>query len=249
MDAVMGKVSQQFVDRLLRAAQSEVGQLAGAPLQALMQLAAAPLPQLSFNRTRTALLRAGGLKIGKGSQIMGPVVITGHGIWSELFEIGSQTYVTGPLRVDLAERITIGDRVNIGHSVTLLTVDHEIGPADRRCGFLESGPIVIQNGVWIAANATILPGVTIGEASVVAAGALVTRDVAPNTLVAGVPARVIRHLPPDGLVGSRQRRTERYSEPPVTRRSGALAPESYLSATSNTVMEYGAKSLSSDPLG
>src|SRR5262245_31019890 len=123
MDAVMGKLSQEFVERVLRAAQSEVGQLATAPLQVLAQLAAGPLPQLAFNRTRTALLRAGGLKIGKGSQIMGPVVITGGGIWSELFEIGSQTYVTGPLRVDLAERVTIGDRVNIGHSVTLLTVD------------------------------------------------------------------------------------------------------------------------------
>ena len=249
MVAVMGKVSQEFIERVLRAAQSEVKPLVDAPLQVLMQMAAAPLPQLSFNRTRTALLRAGGLRIGKGSQIMGQVVITGHGIWSELFEIGSRTYITGPLRVDLAERVTIGDCVNIGHSVTLLTVDHEIGPAERRCGFLESGPIVIQSGVWIAANVTILPGVTIGESSVVAAGALVTRDVAPNTLVAGVPARVIRHLPPEGLVGSRQRRTERYTEPPVTRRSAALAPESYLSATSNTVMEYGGKSLSSDPLG
>ena len=245
----MGKLSQQFLDRVLRAAQSEVGQLAAAPLQALMQLAAAPLPQLSFNRTRTALLRAGGLKIGKGSQIMGPVVITGGGRWQELFEIGEQTFVTGPLRVDLAECVTIGDNVNIGHSVTLLTVDHEIGSSERRCGFRESGPIVIRNGVWIAANATVLPGVTVGESSVVAAGALVTRDVAPNTLVAGIPARVIRHLPPEGLAGGRQRRTERYTEPPVTRRSSAPPPDSYLSATSNTVMEYGGKSLSSEPLG
>jgi maltose O-acetyltransferase len=248
MDAGVGKLSARFAERVLRAAHSEVGHLTAAPLQALMQVAAAPLPQLSFNRTRTALLRAGGLKIGRGSQIMGPVVITGEGLWSELFEIGEHTYVTGPLRVDLAERVTIGDSVNIGHSVTLLTVDHEIGPSDRRCGFRESGPIVIQRGVWIAANATILPGVTVGEASVVAAGALVTRDVPPNTLVAGVPARVIRHLPPEGLVGGRQRRTERYTEPPITRRSGA-APESYLSATSNTVMEYGGKSLSSEPPG
>src|SRR4051812_33458644 len=103
MDTAWGKVSASLVDRVLRAAHSEVGQLAAAPLQALMQVASAPLPQLSFNRTRTALLRAGGLKIGKGSQIMGPVVITGGGLWADLFEIGEHTYVTGPLRVDLAE--------------------------------------------------------------------------------------------------------------------------------------------------
>jgi maltose O-acetyltransferase len=174
-----------------------------------MQLVAAPLPQLSFNRTRTALLRAGGMKIGKGSQIMGPVVITGPGRWRELFAIGEQTFVTGPLRVDLADKVTIGDLVNLGHSVTLLTIDHEIGNAYKRCGLSHTGPIVIGNGVWIASNAIVLPGLTIGNGAVVGAGAVVTKDVPPNTLVAGVPARAIRELPEEASVRAGYRHTTR----------------------------------------
>ncbi len=172
-----------------------------------MQVAAAPLPQLSFNRTRTALLRAGGIKIGQGSQIMGPLLVTGPGRCRDLFEIGDYSFITGPLRVDLGARVTIGNRVNIGHAVTLLTVDHEIGPRAQRCGRSEVGPIVIERGVWIGANATILPGVTVGESSVVAAGAVVTRDVPPNSVVGGVPAHVIRELSPDSVEGGRRRRT------------------------------------------
>jgi maltose O-acetyltransferase len=175
-----------------------------------MQIAATPLPQLSFNRMRTALLRAGGMRIGRGSQIMGPVIITGPGRWSDLLEIGDHTFITGPLRIDLAAPVRIGSRVNLGHSVTLLTMDHEIGPSEKRCGYRKTGPIVIEDAVWIATNATILPGVTVGEASVVAAGAVVTRDVAPNTLVAGVPARVVRELPDEASSGARSSRMPHY---------------------------------------
>ncbi len=203
-------VESKLFPRLLRAARSEVGFLVAEPRQVLMQMAAGPLPQLSFNRTRTALLRAGGMKIGRGSQIMGPVVITGPGLWRELFEIGEHTFVTGPLRVDLAAQVKIGNRVNLGHAVTLLTMEHEIGPQQKRCGLRKTGPIVIEDAVWIASNATILPGVTVGAASVVAAGAVVTRDVAPNTLVAGVPARVVRELPDEASAGPRSSRMPHY---------------------------------------
>jgi maltose O-acetyltransferase len=199
-----------FVERLLLAARTEVGFLVAEPRQALMQVASSPLPQQSFNRVRTALLRAGGIRIGRRSQVMGPVVVTGPGRWRELFEIGENTFITGPLRVDLAQRIVIGNRVNIGHAVTLLTTDHEIGPSEQRCGYRQTGPIIIENGVWIGANVTILPGVTVGQASVVAAGAVVTKDVAPNTLVGGVPACVIRELPPESVLGPSSRRMQRY---------------------------------------
>ncbi len=201
---------RSFMERLVRAAQSEVGFLVAEPRQALMQLASTPLPQQSFNRVRTAMLRAGGMRIGRRSQVMGPVFVTGPGRWRELFEIGENTFITGPLRVDLAQRIVIGDRVNIGHAVTLLTTDHEIGPSEQRCGFRQTGHIIIESGVWIGANATILPGVTIGQSSVVAAGAVVTKDVAPNTLVGGVPASVIRELPSESVLGPSSRRMQRY---------------------------------------
>jgi acetyltransferase-like isoleucine patch superfamily enzyme len=166
-----------LMDRIMHAARSEVRFLVAEPRQALMQFVAAPLPQLSFNRTRTALLRAGGMRIGKASQIMGPVVITGPGRWRELLEVGEHAYITGPLRIDLAQKVTIGDRVHIGHACTLLTIDHRIGPPEQRCGYTVTGAIVIQRGVWIGSNVTILPGVTVGESSVLAAGAVVTHDV------------------------------------------------------------------------
>ena len=83
--------------------------------------------------------------------------------------------------------ITIEDEVLIGPKVNLITENHPLDPADRRA--LITKPIVIKRKAWIGASATILPGVTIGENSVVAAGAVVTKDVPDNTIVGGVPAK------------------------------------------------------------
>jgi acetyltransferase-like isoleucine patch superfamily enzyme len=152
------------------------------------------LPQFTFNRTRTAILRAGGLSIGEHSLVMGPVHLSGTGDDRALFSIGSGTLISGPLRVALGARLSIGDNVYIGHDVALLTVGHEVGPTDRRCGERFASPIDIGNGVWIGSCVTILAGVRVGAGAVVAAGAVVTRDVPDNTLVAGVPAAVIRDL-------------------------------------------------------
>jgi acetyltransferase-like isoleucine patch superfamily enzyme len=81
----------------------------------------------------------------------------------------------------------------IAHKVNLVTAGHPVEP-DKRRDFITEAPITIHTNVWIGAAATILPGVSIGADSVVAAGAVVTRDVPPATLVAGVPAKVIKHL-------------------------------------------------------
>lgn len=89
--------------------------------------------------------------------------------------------------------IDIGDEVMIGPNVSLITSGHPIEPSRRRAG-VTAAPIVIGRNVWIAAGATIIGGVTVGENSVVAAGAVVTRDVPPDTLVGGNPARVIRSI-------------------------------------------------------
>jgi acetyltransferase-like isoleucine patch superfamily enzyme len=88
--------------------------------------------------------------------------------------------------------ITLEDDVLIGPKVNLVTENHPLDPVDRRS--LISKPIVIKRNAWIGAAATILPGVTIGENSVVAAGAVVTKDVPPNTIVGGVPAKVIKTI-------------------------------------------------------
>ena len=88
--------------------------------------------------------------------------------------------------------IFIGDGVLIGHNVVLATLHHAMQP-ERRSDMLPA-PIHIGKRVWIGSNATVLPGVTIGDGAVVAAGAVVTRDVPANTVVGGVPAKVIRHI-------------------------------------------------------
>jgi acetyltransferase-like isoleucine patch superfamily enzyme len=89
--------------------------------------------------------------------------------------------------------LDIGDDVLIGPNVSLITSGHPIAPSERRNGVIAK-PIVIGRNVWIAAGATIIGGVTVGENSVVAAGSVVTKDVPPNTLVGGNPARVIRSI-------------------------------------------------------
>ncbi len=88
--------------------------------------------------------------------------------------------------------ITIGDGVLIGHNVVLATLNHDIDPSKRST--LHPSPIFIGNNVWVGANATILPGVRIGDGAIIAAGATVHRDVAMNTIVGGVPARLIKKI-------------------------------------------------------
>ena len=86
--------------------------------------------------------------------------------------------------------ITIEDDVLIGPRVNITSESHPLDPSDRTALVLK--PVHIKRNAWIGAGATILPGVTVGENAVVAAGAVVSRDVAPNTVVAGVPAKVVR---------------------------------------------------------
>jgi acetyltransferase-like isoleucine patch superfamily enzyme len=88
--------------------------------------------------------------------------------------------------------ISIEDDVMIGPKVNLITENHPLDPGDRKTVLLK--PIVVKRNAWIGAAATILPGVTIGENAVVAAGAVVSRDVPPNSIVAGIPAKVIKTL-------------------------------------------------------
>lgn len=85
--------------------------------------------------------------------------------------------------------ITIEDNVLIGPKVNLITENHPIKPSERKSLVLNS--IVIKQNAWLGAGVTVLPGVTIGENAIVAAGAVLTKDVAPNTIVGGVPAKLL----------------------------------------------------------
>lgn len=101
--------------------------------------------------------------------------------------------------------ITLGDFVWIGANVTLATPLHPFIAEERITNIYPDGvhdleysaPITIKNNCWICSSATICGGVTIGENSIVAAGAVVTKDVPPNCIVAGVPARVMREIDED----------------------------------------------------
>lgn len=88
--------------------------------------------------------------------------------------------------------ITIEDEVLIGPQVKLVTENHPLDPATRKG--LITKPILIKQNAWIGAGATILPGVTVGENAVVAAGAVVSKDVPANTVVGGIPAKLIKSI-------------------------------------------------------
>ncbi|MBB5842196.1 acetyltransferase-like isoleucine patch superfamily enzyme [Conyzicola lurida] len=86
--------------------------------------------------------------------------------------------------------VTIGDDCLVGHNVVFATLNHDLDPAHR--ADLHPAPISVGRNVWIGSNATILPGVTIGDDAVVAAAAVVTKDVPAGAVVVGSPARVVR---------------------------------------------------------
>lgn len=88
--------------------------------------------------------------------------------------------------------VTIGDGCQIGHNVVFATLNHGLAPEDRKSTY--PAPIVLGQNVWVGSNATVLQGVTIGNNSVVAAGAVVTSDVPDNVVVAGIPAKIIKRI-------------------------------------------------------
>lgn len=106
--------------------------------------------------------------------------------------IGNRVFINSGCRFQDQGGIFIGDNCLIGHNVVLATLNHPIDPSDRAS--LLPAPIRLGNNVWIGANATVLSGISIGENSVVAAGAVVTKDVPANCVVGGVPAKVIKTI-------------------------------------------------------
>ncbi len=103
---------------------------------------------------------------------------------------GKRVFLNSGCKFQDQEGITIGDDVLIGHNVVIATLNHSMNPDSR--ADMEPRPVRIGDKVWIGSNATILPGVTIGDGAVIAAGAVVTRNVDPLSVVAGVPAKPVR---------------------------------------------------------
>jgi acetyltransferase-like isoleucine patch superfamily enzyme len=120
-----------------------------------------------------------------------PPVYSEHGV---NIRVGRNVFINQGCTLNDLGGIDIGDDVLIGPRVSLITSGHPLDPVQRRKQIV-AAPIVVERNVWLCAGAIVLHGVTVGQDSVVAAGAVVTRDVPRGTLVAGVPARVVRELP------------------------------------------------------
>ena len=113
---------------------------------------------------------------------VGDVIIGDH------TRIGLHNTIIGP--------VDIGNHVNLAQGITVTALNHNFSDTNKRIDEqgVSTNPVTIEDNVWVGANAVILPGVTIGEHCVVAAGAVVTKDVPPHSLVAGVPAKVIKKI-------------------------------------------------------
>lgn len=113
--------------------------------------------------------------------------------------IGRNVFINSGCHFQDQGGITIGEGSLIGHNVVLATINHDLDPKNDRKNHY--APIALGNHVWIGSNATVLAGVTIGEWAMVAAGAVVTKDVPAYTVVGGVPAKVLKTIPnEEGLV-------------------------------------------------
>ena len=109
--------------------------------------------------------------------------------------IGQRVFINSGCKMQDQGGIYIGNDVLIGHNACLLTLNHEMDPENR--ADMHPKPIHIEDKVWLGSNVTVLPGVTIGEGAIVAAGAVVTKDVDSNTIVGGVPAKIIKRISDD----------------------------------------------------
>jgi acetyltransferase-like isoleucine patch superfamily enzyme len=142
----------------------------------------------SIDQIRERLGEITGTPLDESTTVFAPF----HTNFGRFIQLGKNVFINHACSFLDMGGITIEDHVLIGPRVNLVTENHPLDPVNRRA--LVCKPIIIKRNAWIGAAATILPGVTIGENAVVAAGAVVSKDVANNTMVGGVPAKVIRQI-------------------------------------------------------
>ncbi len=178
-----------FVANLVRVLREEFGTL--HPIVSLNRLAALAVPHSSGYRVRGALLRAGGWDIDRTTMFARAPMWSGSGPIRSRLSIGADCWINVGCHFELNDNIALGNGVAIGQDVLIMTSTHHIGRARRRAGKLTTAPVTIGDGAWIGARSVLLPGVTVGRGAIVSAGAVVNADVAPNSVVAGVPASVV----------------------------------------------------------
>jgi maltose O-acetyltransferase len=181
-------------ERLQRAARSEVAAL--HPRLLLGSAVARLIPDNVGIRLRVQVLRATGWDIGPRTLLAGTPRFRGSGRIQDRLHIGADNLINVGCVFELHDEINIAERVSLGHEILFLTTSHRIGPTSRRAGASVRAPIVVESGVWVGARSVLLPGVTVGEGAVIAAGSIVSKDVKPQTLVGGAPAEVlVKRLP------------------------------------------------------
>ena len=166
-------------------------ELMAQQLQCLEKLydfnATRPLEQ----QKRTALLKEMFAEIGEGCYIEPPL----HANWAgKNVRFGDFVYANFNLTLVDDTWITVGNHVMIGPNVSICTAGHPVNPDLRSKGIQFNAPVTIEDNVWIGASCTILPGVTIGENSVIGAGSVVTKDIPANVVAVGTPCRVLRPI-------------------------------------------------------
>jgi maltose O-acetyltransferase len=152
------------------------------------------VPSVLLNdRMRTALLRRLGVDIDPTAALMPRSWFAGCNVTRNV-SIGAGTWINTHCYFGGWAPITIGANCTFGPHVSIHTSAHDIEGPENRCGPEKNDPVTIGNGCWLGMRASVLPGVTIGDGCVIAAGALVAKDCEPHGLYAGVPARRIREL-------------------------------------------------------
>jgi len=148
------------------------------------------LPGILGARLRNIALKLICLKIGKGCIVYeGTKAIHCYNI-----SLGNNVNINSGVYIDGHDRVVIGDSCLIGPGVKILTSNHEIDNIDRpmsECGLI-CLPVTIEEDVWLGSNVIITPGVRLSKGTVVAAGAVVTKDTEPYTIYAGIPAKILR---------------------------------------------------------
>lgn len=155
------------------------------------------LPDDASGPVRTRLYRLAGFDVARGAFIMSNLrLVSGvEGFYGKL-HIGPGVVTGSRITLNLDAHVAIGKNVSLGPDVIIYTGSHPLGPgSQRRLSEIVAKPVSIEDGCWVGLAAIILPGVTIGHGSVVAAGAVVTQDVPPDSYVEGNPAQVVRKLP------------------------------------------------------
>ena len=157
---------------------------------------AAMLPDFCFERLRTFFFRRAGCDLAPQIAMTGRLRLVGVGAIAPRLHMKEGCVIAPGVTLGLDADIYVGRNVSLSPGVVIYTATHSIGFGSQRMSpYTHPKPVVIEDGVWVGMHSLILPGITLGRGSVVSAGAVVTTNVPPDTLVAGNPATIKDTLP------------------------------------------------------